>query len=239
MAGTPLRSRARPHTSLPEAARLGDPCHYRTRLAGRLWQRIGCGSPFDRSRIERRQIAFYYQRGLLLDIKHPRWFPKAQKYRRRDAWQRDEGMHHRKLGLGLCAALAWEVGVVAASAQQLNALELQLIRDTAMSICNTVKEAKGQKTDLQLEGEVKAQLRGLLGKVLDVGGASKGSLTREEFEGLSRDATATALEGDRGCRERVFNKMFDKLSDAELNNKVPRSLFSNNLATDKGNRNAV
>jgi hypothetical protein len=131
------------------------------------------------------------------------------------------------------------VGVVAASAQQLNAVELQLIRDTATSICNTVKEAKGQKTDLQLEGEVKAQLSGLLGKVLDVGGASKGSLTREEFEGLSRDATATALEGDRGCRERVFNRMFDKLSDVELNNKVPHSLFSNNVATDKRNRNAV
>src|SRR4051794_10122643 len=105
-------------------------------------------------------------------------------------------MHYRKLGLSLCAALAWEVGVVAASAQQLNARDLQEIRDTAKSICETIKEAKGQKTDLQLESEVKAQLSGLLGKVLDVGGASKGSLTREEFEGLSRDATATALEGD-------------------------------------------
>ncbi len=134
-------------------------------------------------------------------------------------------MHHPNLAFGLCAALACGVGFSAASAEQLNRQQIQLIQDTAASICNTVKEAKGQKTDLQLEGEVKAQLTGLLGKVLDVGGSSKGSLSREQFEGLSRDATATALEGDRGCRERVFNKMFDKLSAAEANDEAPRRLF--------------
>lgn len=120
-------------------------------------------------------------------------------------------MSYWKIGLILGAMLAWSVGLPTASAQQLNPQQIQLIKDTAASICNTVGEAKGQKSNLQIEGDVKAQLSGLVGKVVDVGGSAKGSLTREEFEGLSRDATATAMEGDRGCRERVFNKMFDKL----------------------------
>jgi hypothetical protein len=74
------------------------------------------------------------------------------------------------------------------------------------------QEAKGQKSDVQIQGDVNAKLGGLIGKVANIGGSGMGALTREEFEGLSRDATATALQGDRDCRERLFNKMFDKLS---------------------------
>jgi len=121
-------------------------------------------------------------------------------------------MTHWKPG-GLMAVLAWSTILSPASAQ-LNREQIQIIRDTAASICDTVKEAKGQKSDLELRGDVNANLAGLIGKVVNIGGSGKGSLTREEFEGLSRDATATALEGDRGCRERVFNKMFDKLGEA-------------------------
>lgn len=116
--------------------------------------------------------------------------------------------------LSVCAAVAWSVGISATLAQQLNPQQIQTIKDTAASICNTIKEAKGQKSDVQIQGDVNAELGGLLGKVANIGGSSKGALTREEFDGLSRDATATALLGDRDCRERLFNKMFDKLSAA-------------------------
>lgn len=112
----------------------------------------------------------------------------------------------------VCAALVWCITPVAASAQQLNPQQIQVIKDTAASICNTVKEAKGQKSESQIQGDVTAKLNGLVGKVIDIGGSGKGSLNDEEFEGLSRDATATALEGDRSCRERLFNKMFDRFS---------------------------
>jgi hypothetical protein len=110
--------------------------------------------------------------------------------------------------IGLYAVLASGVSISAASAQ-LNPQQIQIIQDTAASICNTVREAKGQNSDVRVQGDINAQLGGLLGKI--AGASAKGSLTKEEFEGLSRDATATAMEGDRGCRERVFNKMFDKL----------------------------
>jgi len=113
-----------------------------------------------------------------------------------------------KPALAICTVLASGGNISSGLAQQLSPQQIQGIQDTAASICNTVK-AKGQKTNVQSEGDVKAQLGGLVGKVVDIGGSGKGSLSREEFEGLSRDATAAALEGDRGCRERVFNKMFD------------------------------
>jgi hypothetical protein len=111
--------------------------------------------------------------------------------------------------IALYAMLASGVSISAASAQ-LNAQQIQIIQETAASICNTVREAKGQNSDVRVQGDINAQLGGLIGKL--AGASAKGSMTKEEFEGLSRDATATAMGDDRGCRERVFNKMFDKLS---------------------------
>jgi hypothetical protein len=137
-------------------------------------------------------------------------------------------MANWKPGLGLCVVLALGLSVLPASA--LNEQQIQLIKDTAASICNTVQGAKGQKSEVQLQGDVKGQLNGLVGKVIDLGGSGKGSLSHEEFEGLSREATASALEGDRGCRERLFNKMFDKLS---LSEDAPQ--WSGKVGGDGGN----
>jgi formylglycine-generating enzyme required for sulfatase activity len=111
--------------------------------------------------------------------------------------------------IALYGMLASGASISAASAQ-LNPQQIQIIQDTAASICNTVKEAKGQNSEVKVQGDINAQLGGLVGKL--AGASAKGSLTKEEFEGLSREATAIAKEGDRTCRERVFYKMFDKLS---------------------------
>jgi hypothetical protein len=128
------------------------------------------------------------------------------------------------LKFSLCAAIAWSMGISGILAQQFNPQQIQMIKETAASICNSVKEAKGQKSEVQIQGDVNAKLGGLIGKVADIGGSGTGALTREEFEGLSRDATATALQSDRDCRERLFNKMFDKLSgvpDSAVNRAPP------------------
>jgi len=111
---------------------------------------------------------------------------------------------------GLGIALACSLCVSTTSAQQFDPGQFQLIEETAASICNTVREAKGRKNEVQLQGEVNTKMGGLIGKVVDVGGSGEGSVTGEQFEGLSREATASALEGDRGCRERVFKMMLDK-----------------------------
>ena len=90
--------------------------------------------------------------------------------------------------------------------------QMEVIKQTASSICDTVKDAKGKKSQVQLEGEVSAKLTGLVEKLADIGITGGGSYTGEQFEGLTQEATASALEGDRDCRERIFNKMFDRLS---------------------------
>ncbi len=117
-------------------------------------------------------------------------------------------MSFRKIALYI--AFAFTAG--AASAEPFNAQQIQTIRDTAASICTTIKEARGQKTDVQVQGEIGAQLNGLLGKIVSAGAQTKGTFNQNDFQGITQDATAAALQGDRECRERVFNRMFDKLS---------------------------
>ena len=117
-------------------------------------------------------------------------------------------MSYRKLSLSLGAVLAC-FGVMAASAQQLNSEQIQQIETMTSVVCTTVKEQKGSASRDQLQADVSAKIGGVFGKILPVEGAAGGSMSKENFEGLSRDATAAALEGDRSCRERVFNTMFD------------------------------
>jgi hypothetical protein len=112
------------------------------------------------------------------------------------------------IGLG-CATSA-----ASALAQQLNVDQINLIKQTAADICNTVKEVRGVKTESEIQGDVQARLNGLLGKLVDLGVGAQGSTKTERFQGLTQDATAIAMQGDRECRERLFNKMFDKLGQS-------------------------
>jgi hypothetical protein len=110
----------------------------------------------------------------------------------------------------------WPIGVILgllspAFGQQLNTDQIDLVKKTANDICTTIKQIRGQSTETQLEGDVQAKLSGLAGSLFGVGVSGKASRSTEEFEGLSRDATALALQGDRECREKLFEKMFDAL----------------------------
>jgi hypothetical protein len=101
-----------------------------------------------------------------------------------------------------------------AYAAQLDPQQMALTKDAATSICNTVKDIKGEKTYAQIQGEVKGQLSGLLGKLsgTEASASGTGTLGRDAFEGLTQDATATALTEDRDCRMKLFNKMFDTIN---------------------------
>jgi hypothetical protein len=117
----------------------------------------------------------------------------------------------------IAAACSITVGMqLSAYSAQLDPQQMGLIRDTAASICNTVKDIKGEKTYAQIQGEVKGQLSGLLGKLSGTEGSATGTgtLSRDAFEGLSQDATTTSLTADRDCRMNLFDKMFDKLTSA-------------------------
>ena len=56
------------------------------------------------------------------------------------------------------------------------------------------------------------ELGGLLGKMADAGSIVTGSMSHDEFEGLTRDATTIASAGDRECRSQLFPKMVERLS---------------------------
>jgi hypothetical protein len=116
--------------------------------------------------------------------------------------------------IAAACALTLATQLSAAQSAQLDPQQMTLIRDTAASICNTVKEIKGEKTDAQIQGEVKGQLSGLLGKLsgAEASVSGTGALSREAFEGLTQDATAISLSGDRDCRMKLFNRMFDQIT---------------------------
>jgi len=123
-----------------------------------------------------------------------------------------------RFGLTSCSVLSL-VAILPAFAEQFDAQQIAIIKDTAASICNSVKDIKGSKTDIQVKGEIRGQLNGLVARLADAGGSGTGSLTQEEFEGLTQDATGTALIGDRECREHLFLQMFEKLSTPSKSSK--------------------
>jgi hypothetical protein len=107
----------------------------------------------------------------------------------------------------LWAILIWAATASAAISQQFTRDELNWLVERAHDLCDAVKEARGKKSGTQLEAGAEAKVGGLFGKLVDVGGGTTATISREQFEGLSQEATAAALEGDRKCRERMVTKL--------------------------------
>src|SRR6266446_5422903 len=100
--------------------------------------------------------------------------------------------------------------LTSAAAQQDLDTQLKMIRATAADICYTV-EQRGRKSDAQLTGEVQAQVNGIIAKLVDLGGKASGNIGSQEYQGVSQEALATALKESANCRERVFNKLLDRI----------------------------
>ena len=100
----------------------------------------------------------------------------------------------------------------AAQGNRLDPRQIGLIKAAAASICDSVKDITGQNTDLLIKGTVMGDLGGLIGKMADAGSIAAGSMSHDEFEGLTRDATKIASAGDRECRMQLFPKMVEALS---------------------------
>ncbi|MCF4123797.1 hypothetical protein [Methylobacterium sp. SyP6R] len=137
------------------------------------------------------------------------------------ASRRTAGMFFRLVALPIFASTCYASVL---GAKELNTSQISLIRETVTNICNTVSGAKGLKTEAQIAGDVKAQLGGLAGKLATAGLEGQTSIRRDAFEGLSQEATAEALQGDRLCRERLFVIMFDT-TNREINN-IPHNIVN-------------
>jgi hypothetical protein len=87
---------------------------------------------------------------------------------------------------------------------------LKEIREAAADICYTV-EQRGQKSEVELTGEVQAKVTGVVAKVADLGVKGSGHIGAQEYQGVSQEALGAALAASANCRERVFNKLVDRI----------------------------
>ncbi len=146
--------------------------------------------------------------------------------------------------IAVACVLTLGIELSAAHSAQLDPQQIALIRDTAASICNTVKDIKGEKTYAQIQGEIKGQLSGLLGRLsgAEASASGTGVLGRDAFEGLTQDATATSLAEDRECRMKLFDKMFSTITattSGTIGATVIQHTDGTNSPAQNGNGNSV
>jgi hypothetical protein len=99
----------------------------------------------------------------------------------------------------------------AAPGDRLDPRQIELIKAAAESICNTVKRDTGKTPAASVKGTVMGELGDLIAKMADPGSTATKSMSHDEFEGLTQDATAIALADDRECRIQLASKMIDRL----------------------------
>ena len=100
----------------------------------------------------------------------------------------------------------------AAQGNRLDPGQSGLIKAAAASICDKAKDITGQSADILIKGTVMSELGGLIGKMPSAGSIAAGSMSHDEFEGLTRDATTIASAGDRECRMQLLPKMVEALT---------------------------
>jgi hypothetical protein len=83
---------------------------------------------------------------------------------------------------------------------------LDLITRSADRICNIV-QTEGSSHSEKVTGAVNAQLKGLIGKLADLGISGEGSYGAEDYAGLIREDLPTALKDNAACKTNVFNKL--------------------------------
>ena len=87
---------------------------------------------------------------------------------------------------------------------------LDLITNAADRVCNIVKQA-GSSESLNVKGEVKAQLSGLIKQLADLGISGAADFNSDQYEGVIRTDLATAIKDNAQCKFNVFDKLQAKM----------------------------
>jgi hypothetical protein len=87
--------------------------------------------------------------------------------------------------------------------------QVGLVEAAAASICESVKNNAGKTADAVIRATVMSELGGLLGKMADAGPIA--TMSHDDFQGLTQEATAIAVAGETECRAQLFSKMLDRL----------------------------
>lgn len=111
---------------------------------------------------------------------------------------------------------------------------LKLISETAADICYTV-EQNMQKSELSLSGEASAKVKGLVGKIADIGVKGAGQYKSQEAQGVLQEELAKAIKDSSDCRTNVFNKLVERLLPAERTKvNQPKSFKAPDIAARAG-----
>jgi hypothetical protein len=87
---------------------------------------------------------------------------------------------------------------------------LDLITKTADSVCGIVQH-HGNSESLNVKGEVKAQLSGLIKQLADLGISGAADFNSDQYEGVIRTDLATAIRNSAECKLNVFDKLQAKM----------------------------
>lgn len=87
---------------------------------------------------------------------------------------------------------------------------LELIRETANAICNN-PPLHGSQQSVELNSAGKAELANLLKKLAVLNMDGGGKYSSSEYEGLLQKDVAGAWKDATACKQKVFDKLSDKL----------------------------
>jgi hypothetical protein len=98
---------------------------------------------------------------------------------------------------------------------------LKLITDTADRICNVIASA-GSARDVDVQGQLKAELGGLASRLADIGVSGSGKLKDEQYQNVLRQDLAGLLRDNANCKYKVFENLSNKtLSPSSMNAPLP------------------
>lgn len=81
----------------------------------------------------------------------------------------------------------------------------------AAETCGNRLALEGNATDLELSGDVKAQLQGLVARVADLGMTGAGKYKSDSFKNVLHEQLAEALKDNATCKLKVFELLQEKM----------------------------
>jgi hypothetical protein len=88
---------------------------------------------------------------------------------------------------------------------------LRAISAFAAETCGNPVALEGSSTNLELSGDVKAQLRGLVAQVADLGVAGAGKYKNDAYKNVLHEQLAEALKDNATCKLKVFELLHEKM----------------------------
>ena len=137
-------------------------------------------------------------------------------------------MTYRK-SIALLWTTAFICGHAYTPARADNGSALNEINSTAERLCGSVTPS-GRSNNVQVTGEVKAELSGLAKKFAGLGISGTGALITNEYEGVLQQELATALRDVRTCKMEIFNTLQKKLIPDTPPTRNPNALYQYNEA---------